>query len=358
MKFKHFVAATSLALMPLAASAASIYIPAAGTGPGANDSQWQTELTLHNTSSRTIALGLVFHDQQGPTAPVSLSLAPRATESIADVVKNRFGREVATGALEITLPDADAVKVAVTSRTFNVNPAGEFGQDIPAYAESEVATAGDIAVIAGPSSIADYRFNFGVYAVADASVRWELLRADGTVAATKDVQYVGGRQVQYTNGVASLLNTTAGDNDVIHATVLTGRALFYGSAIHQRSGDPTFVPAVRAREDVRINFAGIDVDENGTIDIADADRDGVLDSALDVFTNGFPNYFRVIATGENGQAVTYELIEAPADATFVDAQGTVSYAPGGNLRGSTGTLKVRATSGSTSVILTIPVHYR
>ncbi len=37
MKIKHLIAATAAALLPMAASAATLIIPAAGTGSGAVD---------------------------------------------------------------------------------------------------------------------------------------------------------------------------------------------------------------------------------------------------------------------------------------------------------------------------------
>ncbi|MEO8036790.1 MAG: hypothetical protein ABI837_20320, partial [Acidobacteriota bacterium] len=82
MNLKHLIASGSLALLPFAASAASLIIPASGTGPGANGSSWQTELTLHNVSSKTIAATILFHDKDAVSASTTVTLAGRATTSI------------------------------------------------------------------------------------------------------------------------------------------------------------------------------------------------------------------------------------------------------------------------------------
>jgi hypothetical protein len=356
MNIRNFIAASVIATLPLTASAASLIIPASGTGAGANASRWQSELTLHNTGSRTLVLEMEFHGSNDEHAVKSVSLLPRATRSLADVVKNEFGFETATGAIVIEVPDADASRLAVTSRTLNVSDAGTFGQDIPAYRIEDAAVAGDIAVLSAPSSATADRFNFGVYAISDTTVTWRLVRADGTIAATADATYKAGAQKQYNNGVVSLLSSTAADNDTIHAIVKSGKALFYGSAINQASGDPSFVPAVRAREDLRITFLGVDLDENGSADLLDADRNGIVDTVMDVTTSTFPAYFRLIVSGLNGEAATISVIESPASYALL-ADNTIQLAPTGDLKGKTGNLVVRITAGGETSIVTIPVKF-
>ncbi|MCU1348449.1 MAG: hypothetical protein JWO56_1479 [Acidobacteria bacterium] len=358
MKIRNVLAATTMALLPLTMNAASLIVPAAGSGNGVNGSHWQSELTFHNVSSRTITAQLIYHDETHTTAASAVPLAGRTTVSVEDVVRTRFGIESGTGAIEIVIADAEAASIAVSSRTTNVSDRGEFGQDIPAVSLNDAAKSGDLTVLAAPSSKDNYRFNFGLYAATAATVHWELLRADGTIAATKDVTYAAGTQKQYNGGVVTLLGADARDNDTVHATLLSGSAVFYGSAINNVSGDPAFVPGIRTLEDVHISFAGIDLDENGTVDVADANHDGVLDAPIDLYTSTFPNYFRVVATGENGQAVTYELVNPPAEALLIDSVGTISFAPGANVAGTTGDLLVRATAGSNTAILRIPVRYR
>jgi len=358
MNIRNLIAASTIALLPLSINAATLIVPAAGSGPGANGSHWQSELTIHNVSSHAITVQLTYHDESHTSAASAVVVAPRSTVSIQDVVRTRFSIESGTGAIEIAVADSDSSRIAVSSRTSNVSNQGEFGQDIPAIALSDAAKTGDLTVLAAPSSKDNYRFNFGLYTATAATVRWELLRADGTLAATKDVTYGAGIQKQYNGGIASLLGADARNDDTVQATLLNGTAIFYGSAINNFSGDPAFVPGIRAREDIRINFAGVDLDENGTVDVADANHDGVLDSPIDIFTSTFPNYFRLVASGENGEPVTYQFVDGPAEALFIDGNGTISFAPGANVAGTTGELLVRATAGGSTAILHIPVRYR
>ncbi|HEX8154336.1 MAG TPA: hypothetical protein VF698_14475 [Thermoanaerobaculia bacterium] len=357
MKFRTLITAAAMFVLPIVASAATLIIPAAGTGAGANGSRWQTELTLHNASGKSIPLTLYFHDSNGRSSAVAVNLPARSTDSIDDVVRTQFHREQATGALTIEVADADLHRIAVTSRTFNDSQTGQFGQDIPAVETNAAADAGEMAVIAGPSSAGEARFNFGLFAITDTTVRWELIRSNGTVAQSVTRSYTGATQVQHVAGVETLFNATPNDSDTVHAIVTSGSAIFYGSAINNATGDPAYVQGVLTRDDIRIAFAGLDLDENGTIDARDADNDGVVDSTIDIKTSLFPDFLRVVAAGENGEKVTLALISSPADAVFVDDNGTLQVAPTANLRGTTGEMKVRATTATSTAVLTIPVRF-
>ena len=355
MKLKNLITAASIAILPIAASAATFIIPAAGTGDGVNGSRWQSELTLHNTSTNTILIGMKFHDGNGAGQSESVALNPRATMTISDIVATRFGRQAGTGAIELTIPDDMANRVAINSRTFNVSSAGQFGQDVPAVNVNDAATAGDTVVLQTPSSALDNRFNFGIYAVTDATVRWDLVRADGTYVTSLEKNYAAGTQLQFNNGIVTLLGSTEQDDDAIHALVSSGKVIAYGSAINNASGDPTFVAGIRARTDIRVNFIGVDIAGNGSIDVVDANHDGVLDAPVDLYLSGFPTYFRVVATGPNGEPVTLSFINPPDDAHFLPDSDAVQWYPNPT-EGPMTTLKVLATYNGVSEVLTIPVH--
>ena len=355
MKFRNLILAAAVAVLPLAAQAVTIIVPAAGTGPGANNSQWQSELTLHTAGPREMTVSLTFHQGTNVLGPVEVTLQPRQTLSIADIAKTKFGLSGGTGAIVIDVADRDAKTLAVTSRTFNTSANGEFGQDIPAINAADAYRLGDIAAIPGPS-VASYRFNAGVYAVEAAKITWSVLRADGTVAATKETTLAAGEHAQFGNAI-EFIGATKQGNDTIHARLTEGKAIFYGSIVNA-TDDPTFVPAGRTREDITINFAGVDLDENGTVDIADANGDGVLDAPLQIVTSMFPDYFRVVAEGEFGETVSYEVISSPAQTEFLDANGTVTVVASGSVKGKSGEILLRATAGGSSSVLTIPVVFK
>lgn len=348
---------TCLAGAAFAATDTDFVIPASGSVAGALGSRWQTEVTLHNVGDQPMDLAFSFHDGTGLVKSFDMTLNARTTVSIGDIVATKFGLTGTTGAIAIDVKnDALVERLAVTSRTFNKPlTGGEFGQDIPAIEPSEALTRGDSGILTAPSEAANVRFNFGIYAFENSTIEWKLVRADGTVAKAVTMTHTAATQVQYTNGAVSFFESTAKNNDVVQADVLSGRVVIFGSAINNASGDPTFVPQSRTREAAPIEILGLDMDEDGTVDIQA--HDGILDERISLQTSLFPNYFRVAASSSTGKVVTYTLVDPSRDVSLIDANGTIQWSPGADVRGGTGSLTVRVSDGFHSTDLIIPVKF-
>jgi hypothetical protein len=352
--FKRILAITAVSLLALTAGATTLIIPASGTGAGAGGSHWETELYIHNATSRVLNVTLTFHDSNGASTEYPYTIGPRTTAQSPDVVNTIFGKTQATGAIEVKFDDSFANRVAVTSRTLNTGTgSGMFGQDVPAVDVNDALAAGDVAVISVPLP-SEFRLNAGVYAVTDSTVNWELVRQNGTIAATKEVSYTAGQQIQYNNIVGGLLNAASQQSDTIYANVTSGSAIAYGSAIDNGSGSPVYVPGVRTKADSHIAF-GVDVNYDGKIDISDADGDGVLDSPVNLYTIGYPNYLRVIVLSDGGANAKIEIVgNSVPNVSVIDDQGTIAWAPTGDAKGTTTSLKVKITVNGVSDVVTIP----
>lgn len=357
---------TLLTLLALAfgatLSAAQVIVPVAGAGAGANGSQWQSEITIHNVAFTAASLSLSFHDATGPLATHQLTVPAGATVTLPDIVVSTFGiipdGNTVTGAVVIESDEITLLKVAVSSRTFNSSESGEFGQDIPALRAAESTKAAETAVLTGPSETSGSRFNFGLYALEESEVQWVLVRASGEVAATVDRKYDGGIQVQYNGGIHNLLEVEPAPNDVIYARVFSGSILPYGSIVNNGTNDPSFVTAFRTRENFQAQLLGVDLNEDGEIDIFDANGDGILDAPVPVrASHGFPSYFRIIAADPEGQQVRLTLIDAPTDVRLFDDGITVRWFPAGSLSGTTGALSVSANDGFAETRFLIPVTF-
>jgi hypothetical protein len=356
MKITKLLTAAAIAALPLTTYAAQLVIPAAGTGPGANGSQWRSDVTIHSAAPRGTSLTLRFLQATTLSAPVTIDLAPRQTVAIEDVVRTKFHAS-GTGAVIIDMTDRDARSIAVNSRTLNVLGDAEFGQDIPAIDVTNALREGDTGALTAASDVARERFNFGLYTLEATTIKWQVLRANGSIAQIKSVDYPANAHVQYNNGIESLLGVTPQSNDTVYARVLSGKAIAYGSIVNT-TGDPTYVPGIRTREDILIHFKGVDLDENGTIDVGDANDDGILDAPVDVVTSLFDTYFKVIAEGEFGETIEYAVASSPAQTDILDEEGTVRVSAGGAVKGTLGEIRIRAISGMSSQILTIPVRFK
>ena len=363
MSLKRLIIFAALGLLTVAANAAQVIVPAVGAGKGNANSNWQSDVMMHNAAPRDIELTMSLHVGTEVIGPKPFILKAKNTFQMLDVTKAVFGFSSGTGALVFDLADRDLKYLAVTSRTYNrpndITSSAEYGQDIPAVSSEDAINAGQISVLTNPgTNVALFRFNFGIYALEASTVRWELLRSDGVVASAKELTYAAGQHAQYNSGVQdpAFLGVDPKVGDSLYARVLTGKAVTYGSSINQ-IGDPTFVPSTIVREDVNINIA-VDIDEDGTSDILDEDGDGVLDAPLVVYTSLYPAYFRIVATSEFGDPVTLEVVSSEAAADFRDANGTLRVGAGGDLKNKSGSIVIKATSKTTETLFTIPVRFK
>lgn len=362
MSFKRAslaIAALTFASFVSAASAAEpdFVLPVAGSLQGDFGSSWHTELTLHNAGAEPALVTLTFIATDGTSTERALTVAPRSTVTHADVISGLIGKNGVLGALTIDVNDVALPKLVIAARIYNESSAGQFGQNVPALPWASAFVIGDVVVLPAPGNPAAQRFNFGLFTTTGATINWELHRKDGSVAARVTETYPAGTQRQYSQGILTLLGVQPADSDVVYAKVTAGRVYLYGSAIDVRTNDPSFVAPVRTRENLSVRLLGVDTDENGTIDIADANNDGVLDQPVGLFKSRFPNFFKVVVQDPEGARVVLSLPNGPSYARLVDDDGMIQAYPGGEISEPTGQILVRAFDGIDTVDFIIPVKF-
>lgn len=347
----RLIFAASLLIAAFAFAAPTLIVPVTGSTAGGGGATWEGEMTFHNAGLQPATLSLTFHPAAGAPATASLTLAPRSTVTRTNAVRELFGIEEGIGA--IVIESSGNATLAITSRI--VNRMGNFGQDVPVLPATELLRAGSTGVLNGPADPHNGRFNFGVFAWEHSQIEWQLIRADGTLAASVIRVYPEGSQVQHNAGVSALFEVEPAANDSVQARIHEGAVIVYGSIVDVRSGDPTWVPGIRTREELASAFVGVDLDEDGTVDVTDANGDGTLDSPIVLYTGMFPTFFRVVLTGEE---LSLSLTESRSDVTLVDQAGTIQAWPSAALKGTTGSIVVRASDGVATADFIIPVIYR
>lgn len=352
---KHFAKAAAAILLTLPLMGAEIIIPAAGVVEGVNGSSWKSDVTLHNAGSETTTVTMTFHDAEGPVGTSEVTIGPRQTKTFVNVVSSEIGVQNGLGALVLSTGDLAAKKLSVSSQTYTSGPAGQLGQDVPSYTTAELARSGDTSIVSGPSNIETSRFNFGLYAHEDSVVELVLYRADGTEAAKTIKEYDAMTQRQY-NGVNSVFGVGGMNGDTVYARVGSGAVILYGSTIANDSNDPAFVTQHVTRENFATMLLGVDINQDGTIDIADADGDGVLDSALKIAYTGFPETLDIIVVDPEGETVSLELI-TEADDMKLYGMNTLQIYPFVTRRGTSDTIVLRASDGFVSSDVVIPVDF-
>ncbi|HUF17456.1 MAG TPA: hypothetical protein VMS12_05360, partial [Thermoanaerobaculia bacterium] len=224
------------------------YIAAAARAEGANGTFFQSDLRLVNLSSTAADVDLTFlpsNTDNQSALPVRVSIGPRESLDIDDVLGNLFSVTSGVGAIRI-VSESD---LAVTSRTYTPSgdPAclGTFGQSIPASPADDAVEKGvipNVSVSVGAGT--GFRSNFGAVnpSTAEVSVRVTLRDGSGAAVGSADLTLPPYGHIQ--QSVASLFNaplieTTNGFIEVDASAAL----LSYASVVDNLSGDPIFVPA-------------------------------------------------------------------------------------------------------------------
>jgi hypothetical protein len=119
------------------------WLMGAGKVTGANNTNWTTDVKLHNTSDNPILLSMQFmppgdnlNNSVGPV--INYQILGRQTKSVSDVLKNGFGFDTGNGTIKIVEPSG---KLLVDSRTKNTTANGTYGVGFTGQFSDEAATS-------------------------------------------------------------------------------------------------------------------------------------------------------------------------------------------------------------------------
>jgi len=232
-------------LQPVGADESGSYLTAGvAHSPGDNDTQWRSKYTILNTGPRAIEATATFFSNNEATAVDGIVL-PRQMLSFDDVVPELFEiTDDTTGSIRL---DADGPLV-VTTRTYNVDDTGTYGQFLPGVKSGPVLTMGHTGVISQLANNDAFRTNIGYINLSDVSCRVETTLYD---AAGDQIGDVGSRRLEPSqwkqdNNIFDAVGAGTQDNAYAQLEVLTeGCSLWaYASVVDNHTGDPTTVPVV------------------------------------------------------------------------------------------------------------------
>jgi hypothetical protein len=260
---------TTLALLASVAAHANHYsdlyvIPIAGHTPGANGTNWMSDVAIQNFQSTPLTVQIVVIEAGSSADNVFPLTTPQNTGSatvpaggsvmIKDILGGHRGNTTTTGAL---LVGADR-PFAVTSRTYSMSPAGDtVGQTVPPAGNfldntlSPIDPATAVAYVPGLVQNASFRTNLG-FVAANGSGSAETMNivitvkgADGATLGTRNHTVLPGAVSQLQFSARDFIGTNF---DVGSATFRissgSGSVVPYASVIDNRTADAVFVGGV------------------------------------------------------------------------------------------------------------------
>jgi hypothetical protein len=227
------------------ASAQELYVPAAAHTSGAAGTVWRTDLEVKARGGAPAAFTIeLLEERANNSDPIeaAFSLDPGQSLRLVDVIDEVFGFD-GSAALRVTSTEG---AILATSRTYNNDPDGTYGQYIPAFESAAAAEAGFDYTLMQLSSSESYRTNVGFVNATGESVSIEV---DLYTAMAEWLGPVEATLRPYEMRQVSdiFAQVTGGDVDAGYAVVRTrtdgGRYFAYASVVDNLSGDAIFIPA-------------------------------------------------------------------------------------------------------------------
>jgi hypothetical protein len=246
---QRFILLALLALVATVASAQTLYVPASANAEGANQTRWRSDLQVkaRGSDGATFTVEVLEHGTDN-SDPLMVELTVAAGESLrlSNLLETEFGF-TGTAALRLT---ATAGQIVVTSRTFNDDPSGTYGQTVPAVPVEQATVFGDQVSLIQLSRSADtavgFRTNIAVVNTTGETITAEidLYHADGTYVGTVtvDLQPYDYQQVNDVFAHAGALDVADG-YAVVRTTTEGGAFIAYASVVDNRSGDAVLLLA-------------------------------------------------------------------------------------------------------------------
>jgi hypothetical protein len=209
--------------------------------PGANESQWRTDMVARNLSGSNANLKLILHTADGNFETTG-TVAAGAQQAFEDVVA-KMGQANAKGSLEI----CSSQPLLVLGRIFNTASAGTFGQFLDGHVANLGLSEGETASLIGlRQKIGAFRTNLSVTngGTVAAEIEVKLYDNAGALLHTYTLAVPAGQVVQDLTPFA----TRAGKNDLgwgfATVKVVKGNNInASASVIDQGTNDPVTIPA-------------------------------------------------------------------------------------------------------------------
>lgn len=233
---------------PGTARSSKVYLIGALSAPGLNNSLWQTDVLLSNTSAQEIKVNVTFTSlglNSTPTAPLQVILAPGKTERLENVVASQWNIKNGIGVVTVTTTSPAGVFPVVQGESYeNTNPAKRFGQAMTAFTDADAATVGKRQYLVGLRQDAKNRTtlwvlnpgpNRGVYDIVYRNL-------DGTViGTTSNVALGAGKMRQFSPGQHPLPAAGVQNGFTIQIVVKEGSVLSAAQVINNATNDPAYI---------------------------------------------------------------------------------------------------------------------
>ncbi|MCK6684648.1 MAG: metallophosphoesterase family protein [Thermoanaerobaculia bacterium] len=218
-------------------------LPSSARAPGDAGATWTTDLFVANTGSAEATLGLKFlgHNVDGRSGvEKSFTLGGGQATTWADILGSVFSLSTDWGAIRVS---SSSPSLLVSGQTWTPDStAGTYGQNVPAFGDSDLIRAGTAKTILGVREDALFRTNLILANATDAALDVDvaLLADSGETLGSGRIALLPLGMTQVTRVVRELGITAAvaGARLLVSTPTTSGAFAAYASVIDAATNDP------------------------------------------------------------------------------------------------------------------------
>lgn len=231
-----------LVLFTSSAVAGEVLIPAVFRGPGANNTQWRTEIVLSNIPAgiqlEPVRTTITYHGSNGETHAVEMPLSLMEVIAVPDAVREWFDVDNGGGIVRVTWNDSTA-RIFARARIYNVGEHGQYGQNVPGIETSRLVSDH---YLTGLTGVDGNRTNVGVSNPfdTDALIWVEMIDTSGLSRGAFTTIVKARSYVQF-NDIFDAFQAGPLNAAMVHVSSSNSTIYAYASIVRNDTGDASFV---------------------------------------------------------------------------------------------------------------------
>jgi PKD repeat protein len=228
--------------------AAKVYLIGALSSPGPNNSLWQSDVVLSNTSNEVVLTDMTFTPvglNSATTPEVTLTLPKGATERLVNVIAEKWNIRNTAGVLILDSNATGGAYPVVQGESYdNSTPAKRFGQTLPALTDADAAGPGKSHILAGLRQDAKNRTTYWVYSSGTEVAEFDIIyrNLDGSIInRINGVRLGAGKARQFSPAQHPLPAAGVPNGFTVQFAVRAGKVLSAAQVVNNATNDPAYV---------------------------------------------------------------------------------------------------------------------
>ncbi|HJX28852.1 MAG TPA: PKD domain-containing protein, partial [Thermoanaerobaculia bacterium] len=228
-----------------------VFLIGAMSTPGVNNSRWQSDLVIANTSDQVVISEITFTGAGVATVPtdmVRVTLQPGETRRLDNVIDEEWGIRNSVGVLTIENDAPNSLFPVVQGESYeNTVPSKRYGQTLPAMTERQAAGPNQGQYLVGLRQDAKYRTTFWVFNPGSANGVYDIVyrSLDGQeLGRVNGVTLPAGKMRQFSPGQHRLPAGGVQNGFTVQVLVRSGKALAAAQVVNG-TNDPAYIQGER-----------------------------------------------------------------------------------------------------------------